>query len=198
MGTGHPFVDILAKCYRTIHSPGMDFLTQLGKINTRTHTYYFESRYKPKETDYIIELDFHAATGKLKQPFRATRLYKIQDVKAYIGQKSRIKYFRCTAEERNFDFGRSVVAPEKKRVDAQPTTLAPVPSPEVSDWKWVIADIENADSYIELSDTNTFTVVTLDGQEEVFQLTPNAAPPTGKIILVDINGVEHQLDLSEL
>ena len=109
LSTGFLFVDKLIEAYSYLAVQGRDFLTEIGKVNTDTHIYILKHGSKPKEGDFIAELDLNEDTGEPRQPFAIRRYFKVQDSKEYRGQDGRIEYWRVYAEEHNFDTGLGII-----------------------------------------------------------------------------------------
>jgi len=106
MGTGHLFVDKLVKATRARYMPGVDILSEIGKVNTSSKTWVVHHNVKPKNTDWILELDLDESTGIPRQPFKVKRAFKLQNTFPARGPKGRIDYWYCFSEERNFEYGR--------------------------------------------------------------------------------------------
>ena len=102
METGHLFVDKLVKIQRARSLPGIDLATQIGKVNTSSVTFVMENGSKPKNSDWILELDLDEDTGAPRQPISIIRTFKIQDAFPARGENSRIEFWYCHSEERNF------------------------------------------------------------------------------------------------
>jgi hypothetical protein len=100
----HSYSDKLVKAFRYLGSPGFDFLTQLGNINTRSATFIVEYDKQPKDTDFILELESDEETHIPYQPFNVVKVFKIQDSFPLRGDDGRIEFWRCHVEERNLDF----------------------------------------------------------------------------------------------
>jgi hypothetical protein len=109
LSTGFLFVDKIIQAYSYLAVQGRDFLTEIGKVNTDTHIYIIKHGAKPKEGDFIAELDLIESTGEPRQPFAIRRLFKVQDSKEYRGQDGRVEYWRVYAEEHNFDRGLGII-----------------------------------------------------------------------------------------
>lgn len=108
LGIGYAYMDKLVPAFSYLGQPGFDFLSQIGFINTKTRVYIIEYGYKPKNTDYIMELDLDESTGIPRQPFVVTRTFKIQDSEVMRGGEptshvGAIDFWRCYVEERNLD-----------------------------------------------------------------------------------------------
>ena len=105
------FIDKLVKGFSYLSQPGFDFQTQVGPINTKLRVFILEHEKKPKNTDFILELNLNEDTGVPIQPFKVTRVWKIQDAEPMrAGQPTkkptgRIDFFRCFAEESNLGYG---------------------------------------------------------------------------------------------
>jgi hypothetical protein len=110
MGTGHPYVDKIVKVYRTLVTPGFDYLAEVGNINTTTSICYMEHDANPKEGDYILELELNETTMTPIQPFNVIRANRIQDSHDNRGIGGRIEYWACRLEEKNFDIGKSILS----------------------------------------------------------------------------------------
>jgi len=102
MGTGYLYVDKLVKAQNARTTPGLDFSTQIGKINTQTITWIIQHDKRPKTTDWILELDLDESTRIPRQPFVVKRSFAIQDAWPYRGKNGEIIYWYCLSEERNF------------------------------------------------------------------------------------------------
>jgi hypothetical protein len=103
MGIGYLYIDKIVKGFRYMSSPGFDFRSNIGTLNTETQVYILEHDKAPKETDYILELDLDEATGSPIQPFKARKSFKIQSTFGARGDKGRIELWRCFVEERNLE-----------------------------------------------------------------------------------------------
>lgn len=103
------FVDKLLKSFRYLAQPGFDFQSRIGVINTKTQVYILEHDKKPKNTDYILELDLDE-NGIPKQPFKIQRVFRIQDAQEMRAEDpgthhgSQI-FWRCFCEEHNVGYG---------------------------------------------------------------------------------------------
>lgn len=107
------FIDKLVKGYRYMAQPGFDYQSQIGTINTKTQVYIIAHDKKPKNTDYILELDLDEETGQPKQPFRIARVFNIQDAQPMRGGQPRtitggIEFWRCYTEEDNLGYGLNI------------------------------------------------------------------------------------------
>ena len=110
MGTGYLYIDKIVKGFRYMSSPGFDFRSNIGTLNTETQVYILEHDKMPKETDYILELNKNETTGVPAQPFQVTKAFKIQNAFAARGDNGRIEMWRCFVEERNLEnIGKSIV-----------------------------------------------------------------------------------------
>jgi hypothetical protein len=101
MGSGFVFIDKLVKGFRYLSTPGFDFRSEIGILNTETQVYIIEHDKKPKETDFIFELELNEETGTPRQPFSVNRVFKIQNAFPARGDDGRIEFWRCFVEERN-------------------------------------------------------------------------------------------------
>jgi hypothetical protein len=192
LGTGHHYVDKLVRAHKTIAIPGIDLRTEIGVINTKTQYYYFESGSKPKSTDYVLELSTDVATNLPRQPFTIRRVFKITDTQALRGNSGRIEFWRCQVEERNFDLGKPITTLGRV-TDVAPTTVGAVTPPTDGEWVLLINDGElelNTDDY-------SFPITNIDGEDKKLYLDPQQAPPVGQLKIIDINGNETTIELSE-
>lgn len=104
------FIDKLVKGYRYMAQPGIDYQSEIGTINTKTQVYIIAHDKKPKNTDYILELELNEETGQPKQPFKIARVFNIQDSQPMRGGQPKtinggIEFWRCYAEEDNLGYG---------------------------------------------------------------------------------------------
>ena len=109
LGTGFGYVDKLVKGYRYLSTPGFDFRTQLGIVNTESQVYILEHDTYPKEVDLILELeqDELKKPPTPRQPFVVMSVFKIQHAFPVRGSGGgRIEFWRCFVEERNFSRGK--------------------------------------------------------------------------------------------
>ena len=107
------YVDKLVRGYRYLAQPGFDYQSQIGSINTKTQVYILEHDTKPKNTDFVLELELDEATGQPKQPFSISRVFNIQDAQPMRGGQPKtvsggIEFWRCYAEEDNLGYGINV------------------------------------------------------------------------------------------
>jgi len=109
LGSGYPFVDKVTQGFRYLSTPGFDFATQIGNVNTEAEVFIIEHDKQPKSTDYIVELELNEVTGAPIQPFKITRVFKIQGAFPLRGDKGRIEFWRCFVEERNFTRGQGII-----------------------------------------------------------------------------------------
>lgn len=109
LGTGYPYVDKLVQGYRYLATPGFDFRAQIGIVNTETNVFIVKYDKQPKSTDLIAELVLDETTGNPRQPFKISKMFKIQDAFPLRGDDGRIEFWRCFVEERNFDVGKSIL-----------------------------------------------------------------------------------------
>ena len=191
--TGHAFVDKLVSAHSSLSIPGVDFSGPIGQANTKIQYFYIEHNQRPKNTDFILELDINEKTGVPRQPFRIIRAYKINDTNPLKGIDGRTEFWRCFVEERNYDLGKSILAKPHNRPSVTPTTVPALPG--ISQWELAIFSFENQEQSLPLSSDNTFPIITILGTTEELQLQPDASPPTGKLILTDIDGTDNQIDL---
>jgi hypothetical protein len=111
MGIGYLYIDKIVKGFRYMSSPGFDFRSNIGMLNTETQVYILEHDKAPKETDYVLELNLDEDTGAPSQPFEVTKSFKIQSTFAARGDKGRIELWRCFVEERNLEnMGKSIIS----------------------------------------------------------------------------------------
>ena len=103
LGSGHLYTDKLVKVDRARSTPGIDSISKIGNINTSGVSFIIEQRSRPKNTDWILELDLEEKTGTPRQPFKAIRAFKIQSAHPCRGKKGKISFWYCVAEERNFE-----------------------------------------------------------------------------------------------
>lgn len=107
------FVDKLIKGYRYLAQPGFDYQSQVGALNTKTQVYIIEQDKKPKNTDFILELELDEETGQPKQPFSVSRVFSIQDAQPMRGGQPEtipggIEFWRCYVEEDNLGYGNNI------------------------------------------------------------------------------------------
>jgi len=105
LNTGHLFVDKIINTYSYQASAGRDYIANLGKISAETVIYIIKHDSRPKQGDYICELDLDESTGIPRQPFRIRRIFSIEDSKEFRGDDGRIEYFKLYCEENNLDRG---------------------------------------------------------------------------------------------
>jgi hypothetical protein len=198
LGTGHAFIDKLTRAYSYVVAQGFNPRTKIGTVNTKTSVYLLDYNILPKEADFILELDLIESTGVPRQPFSIRKIFKINDARPMRSNRGRIEFFRCFTEEYSFDLGKSIVAPPHTRENVAPTVLPTLDVEEVSQlWEFPIATIVDVDVGLLLdSTTNKFTYTTITGNETVLGLQPQSEPPTGKLVITDINGNDMPSDLT--
>jgi hypothetical protein len=185
LGSGYLFVDKLVRAYQPRPLPGVDFFSELGLVNTKTQAFFLKEPTKPKNTDFILELDLDEATGIPRQPFTITRIFSIQTAESLRGVKGRIEYWMALTEERNFDRGQGILT----------APIRPVPPRVIVAGRFgfpvnqVIA---------ELGTDNKFDWTDINGTKKKITLQPNESPPVGKIPYTDINGVQRLGALEEI
>jgi hypothetical protein len=112
MGTGHPYVDKIVKIYRYLSTAGFDHRSPIGNLSTRVDKCYIEHDARPKENDFVLELESNELTGVPVQPFNIIRVFQIEEAHPNRGTDGRIEFWTCTIEERNLELGKSIRAGE--------------------------------------------------------------------------------------
>lgn len=105
--TGFLFSDFLVRGHIYTSVFGVEFTGPHGTLSTQTKYLILEWNRPIQKYSFILELDQELKTGKLAQPFKITRAFTIQDYEGLKGDNSRIEYWKCLIEERNFDDGRA-------------------------------------------------------------------------------------------
>ena len=109
LGTGFLFIDKLVKGYSYMAVHGREFKSEIGRVSTNTPVYILKDTSKPKEGDFVAELDLNEETGVPRQPFRIRSLFLVQDSKEYRGETGEIEFFRLYTKEQNFDRGMDII-----------------------------------------------------------------------------------------
>lgn len=106
LNTGYLFTDYLVKGYSWLGILGFEYGTNTGVISTQNKIIVLQHNRQINKFDHILELDQEVDTGKVKQPFKITKYYRVQDVAPLKGDSARIEFWKCSIEERNIDDGR--------------------------------------------------------------------------------------------
>lgn len=192
MATGYLFVDKLVKLQRARTTPGIDLLTEIGIVNTSTSTFILEQGAKPKNTDWILELDLNEDTGAPKQPISVIRSFKIQDSFPARGKDGRIEFWYCYTEERNFDFGKRITQ-KPKYISTEVETAVPY----VSLYELAITNLDGVAENLDLVQDFAFRIRNLSGEDKTLSLIPNKAPPTGRLPLRLFDGTDTTITVTE-
>lgn len=103
--TGYLFTDFLVKGYAWLGVLGVEFGAKPGMIATQQKNVVLEHNRPINKFDYILELDQNPNTGKILQPFKIIKYYRIQDAMPIKGDIGRVEYWKCNIEERNVENG---------------------------------------------------------------------------------------------
>lgn len=107
LATGYLFTDQLVKGYMWQGFLGVEFGAGSGKISTQQRNLIVKHDRPINKFDFILELDQDPDTGKIRQPFRIMRTFKVQDVFPVRGDDGRYEFWKCSIEERTADNGQS-------------------------------------------------------------------------------------------
>lgn len=106
LSTGYLFTDYLVKGYSWLGILGVEYQSKPGILSTNQKNVVLQFNRKISKFDILLDLDFDPDTGKVRQPFKILKQYKVQDSVPIRGDSSRIEFWRCSVEERNIDDGR--------------------------------------------------------------------------------------------
>lgn len=105
--SGYLFTDFLVKGYAWSGVLGVEFGAKSGQISTNQKNLVLRHDRPINKFDFILELDQNPDTGKILQPFKIIKQYKIQDIFGIKGDNGRIEFWRCNIEERNIENGQA-------------------------------------------------------------------------------------------
>jgi hypothetical protein len=105
LSTGYLFTDYLVKGYTWLGILGFEYGIPVGTMSTQSKNIAIQHNRTINKFDFVLELD-QDLSGKIKQPFKITRYYRIQDVAQYRGDEGRLEFWKCYLEERNIDDGK--------------------------------------------------------------------------------------------
>ena len=105
-GTGYLFTDLLVKGFSWLGVLGVEYGAKPGIVSTNQKNLVLRHDRPINKFDFVLELDQNPDTGKLIQPFKIIRSYRIQDSIPLKGDNARIEFWKCNIEERNIEDGR--------------------------------------------------------------------------------------------
>lgn len=198
MGTGYLFVDKLIKSFRIRYISGTQISTEIGATSTDSNRYFIQHNERPKNTDFIMELDLDESTRLPRQPFRIRRAFKIQDAEPLRGTNGRIEYWSCMTEERSYDLGRDIVSAIHNKTKVSPVILPPIGVAAAISYGFSLTNIGGVTTSLTLGTDSRFDITTVSGISRKLLLTPDVSPPTGKLLITDIRNVDHLANLTEV
>jgi hypothetical protein len=187
MGIGYAYIDNLIKLRTSDRSSAKKFLFELGSVNTSNRDFFLESKLRPKEYDFILELHLDELTGSPIQPFKIRSVYKIQDVYQARGAGGATSYWHCLAETRNFTAGKNL-APAAKPPLQEATEFAAEVLYGLS-----LEDSSGGSTAIVMSSLYTFNYCDILNVDRQLVLTPASSPPEGQLLYSDINGIDRSV-----
>lgn len=107
LGGGYLFTDHLVRAYDWAYTPGTQFQTEVGPLATQVRNFVVQFSRVLNKFDYILDLDRVNDTGAVRQPFKVMRVFQIQDTMQLTGKSGRTEFWKCVAEERTFNFGKT-------------------------------------------------------------------------------------------
>ena len=106
LSSGYVFTDYLVKGYFWMGVLGTEYGASPGVIATQQKNLVIEFNRPINKFDFVLELDQEPTSGKIRQPFKIMKLYKVQDSLPLKGDSAKIEFWKCSVEERNVDDGR--------------------------------------------------------------------------------------------
>lgn len=106
LSTGYLFSDYLVKGYGWMGLLGFEYNSKPGLMSTQQRNLVLQFDKTINKFDFVLELDQDPDTGKIRQPLRITRQFKVQDSVPIRGDNAKLEFWKCTVEERNVDSGR--------------------------------------------------------------------------------------------
>ena len=104
--TGYLFTDFIVRGYLWLGVLGVEYGTKPGLLSTQVRNLVLEHNRPISKFDFVLELDQDPDTGRLRQPLRIIKQYRVQDAAPIKGDKARVEFWRCAVEERNVEDGK--------------------------------------------------------------------------------------------